>query len=500
MILCDILDGMNYKCLKGNIDIDVADLVYDSRIVVPGTVFFCIDGVVTDGHSYASDAVARGAVALIVEHEVEVEGDVTIIQVDSTRYALACMSAAYYRYPAKSMKVIGITGTKGKTSTAFMIKNIIENAGEKCGIIGTVGAAWGDNTVTTGLTTPESYVIHSLFRRMADDGCRYVVMEVSSQALKMQRTAGIEFDVAIFTNFSPDHIADGEHATLEEYRHCKEILFTQSRCGIFNADDEVADEFICNAACDDIWTYGLNNEQIIKNGGYNNNCILADNVEQWAESGRLGVSFDVNGAIAGHVKLEIPGVFNVYNALAAIMACHVLGFRWEDIGKNLLLVRIPGRVELVNVSDEYSVIIDYAHNEVSTRSVMETLRAYNPAHIICVYGGGGNRSRLRRYDMGEVTGELGDLSVLTCDNPRDEEIESINNDIKVGLAKHNAVYAEVPDRVDAIEYAMRHAVKGDIILLLGKGHEQYQEIKGVKYHYDEREAVIEAASRIQHCN
>lgn len=497
MMLSDLLVGMDYKCTSGSTNIEVTDLIYDSRKVTEGSAFFCIDGVVTDGHSYAADAVSKGAKALIVEHEVDVNSDIVQIQVESTRKALALMSALYFGKPAGQMKVIGITGTKGKTSTAFMIKNIIENAGQKCGIIGTVGAAWGDNAVTTGLTTPESYVIHSLFRRMADDGCGYVVMEVSSQALKMDRTAGIEFDVAVFTNFSPDHIADGEHASLEEYRQCKQMLFAQCKCGIFNVDDNVADIFIENAACDDIYTYGFDSEHRMLTYGIEDDfCIVANDVKQWSQSGKLGISFDVTGSVTGHIKLEIPGLFNVYNAMAAISVCHVLGFEWRDITDNLLSVRIPGRVELVNVSDEYSVIIDYAHNEVSTRSVMETLREYKPAHIICVYGGGGNRSKLRRYDMGEVTGELADLSVLTCDNPRDEEIESINNDIKVGLAKHNGAYVEVPDRVDAIEYAMRHAVKGDIILLLGKGHEQYQEIKGVKYHYDEREAVMEAASRL----
>jgi len=487
MLLSTLLEGMNYKCISQDTDVDVSDLIYDSRKVVPFSAFFCIDGVITDGHAYAADAVSKGATVLIVEHPVTVDEKIVQIQVDSTRIALAHMSAIYFNNPAKCMKVIGITGTKGKTSTAFMIKNIIEKNGKDCGIIGTVGAAWQDEKVTTGLTTPESYVIHNLFRQMADAGCEYVVMEVSSQALKMNRTYGIEFDVAVFTNFSPDHIADGEHSSLEEYRHCKELLFSQCRYGIFNLDDEMVDKFIRCATCDDILTYGLAEDAGIR----------ALDIKQWSDSGKLGIEFCLTGKVNGNVKLEVPGLFNAYNVMAAISVCSVLGFSWEDICSKLNLVRIPGRVELVNVSDEYSVIIDYAHNEVSTRSVMETLKAYNPAHIICVYGGGGNRSKLRRYDMGEVTGELADLSVLTCDNPRDEEISAINDDIKIGLAKHNGAYVEVPDRVDAIEYAMRHAVKGDIILLLGKGHEQYQEIKGVKYHYDEREAVMEAYSRIE---
>ncbi|MDE6635600.1 MAG: UDP-N-acetylmuramoyl-L-alanyl-D-glutamate--2,6-diaminopimelate ligase, partial [Lachnospiraceae bacterium] len=400
-------------------------------------------------------------------------GDVTFIKVASTRYAMAIMSAEYFGNPADEAVIIGITGTKGKTSMSYMIRDMIERTGYRCGIIGTIGAFWGDTKVNTGLTTPESYVIHSLFRRMVDDGCRYIVMEVSSQALKLCRTAGIQFDYAVFTNFSPDHICDGEHASLEEYRQCKEILFTQCKTGIFNIDDEVADIFIKHATCDNIVTFGTSTEADV--------CTL--NIKQWNHGGKLGISYDMAGKYEGEVELEIPGVFNVYNSVAAIIVCRLIGIALEKLTDILKHVRVCGRVELIHVSDEYSVIIDYAHNEVSTRSVLMTLKQYEHNRIICVYGGGGNRSKLRRYDMGEVTGELADLSILTCDNPRDEEISDINNDIKTGLAKHDGKYVEIEDRTDAIEYALRNAVKGDIIVLLGKGHEDYQEIKGVKYHY-----------------
>ena len=486
MTLRELLKNIDYKCVQGNIDCEVTDLIYDSRKVTDNTVFFCIDGFKTDGHAYANDAAAKGAAAIIASRDINVDGDITVIRVDNTRYALAIMSAVFFGNPGKEAVIIGITGTKGKTSTAFMIKDMLDKSGNKCGIIGTIGAFWDNTKIKTGLTTPESYVIHSLFRKMVDDGCKYIVMEVSSQALKLDRTAGIEFDYGIFTNFSPDHISDGEHASLEEYRECKELLFKQSKVGIFNTDDEVSDKFIRHATCGKIYTYSMKEEADFQ----------AVNVKQWSDGGKLGIEYDVKGLFDGSIKLCIPGKFNVYNSIAALAVAYLAGVDMKIVSKELSNVRVLGRVELVHVSDEFSVIVDYAHNEVSTRSVMETLREYKPNRIICIYGGGGNRARIRRYDMGEVTGEMADLSILTCDNPRDEEISDINNDIKAGLAKHNGQYVEIEDRTDAIEYAIRNAVKGDIILLLGKGHEDYQEIKGVKYHYDEREAIREAAKRV----
>ena len=486
MTLRELLKNIDYKCVQGNIDCEVTDLIYDSRKVTDNTVFFCIDGFKTDGHAYANDAAAKGAAAIIASRDINVDGDITVIRVDNTRYALAIMSAVFFGNPGKEAVIIGITGTKGKTSTAFMIKDMLDKSGNKCGIIGTIGAFWDNTKIKTGLTTPESYVIHSLFRKMVDDGCKYIVMEVSSQALKLDRTAGIEFDYGIFTNFSPDHISDGEHTSLEEYRECKELLFKQSKVGIFNTDDEVSDKFIRHATCEKIYTYSMKEEADFQ----------AVNVKQWSDGGKLGIEYDVKGLFDGSIKLCIPGKFNVYNSIAALAVAYLAGVDMKIVPKELSNVRVLGRVELVHVSDEFSVIVDYAHNEVSTRSVMETLREYKPNRIICIYGGGGNRARIRRYDMGEVTGEMADLSILTCDNPRDEEISDINNDIKAGLAKHNGQYVEIEDRTDAIEYAIRNAVKGDIILLLGKGHEDYQEIKGVKYHYDEREAIREAAKRV----
>lgn len=482
MKLKDLLGDLDYRCISGDINTCVNDLIYDSRKVTCGCAFFCISGALTDGHMYAEDAVEKGASVIVAQEPLELPKEVTQILVKSSRIALAKMSAAYFGEPAKRLKLIGITGTKGKTSTSYMIKDIIDKTGHACGIIGTTGAFWKDNKVKTGLTTPESYVIHSLLKSMADDGCEYVVMEVSSQAVMLDRTAGIEFDIAVFMNFSPDHIGKGEHSSLEEYRKCKEKLFTQAKTGIFNADDEVCDLFVKNSTCERNYMFGSVYEADLR----------MENIKRWSKEGVLGISYSLSGMIDAEAVLEIPGLFNVYNSMAAILSCHLLGIDTDTIISVLRKVRIPGRVELIAVSDRFSVIVDYAHNDVSTRSVLKTLREYNPAHIICVYGAGGNRSKLRRYDMGEATAELADFSILTCDNPRDEEVSAINEDIKVGIARHNGKYIEIEDRVEAIAYAIEHAQEGDIILLLGKGHEDYMEIKGVKYPYSEREAVIKA--------
>ena len=464
-------------------DVEIERVTDKSEEITKNSLFICIDGNRCDGHSLASEAIKKGAAAVITQRDLKIEKQIIV---NDTRKAFSRIAAAFYGNPANNLKLIGVTGTNGKTSTSFFIKEILNSLSVKCGIIGTVKNDCGEGEEESVLTTPEPMELQRLLKESVDSGCEYCVMEVSSQALKLDRTAGIEFDYGIFTNFSPDHISDGEHASLEEYRECKELLFKQSKVGIFNIDDEVSDKFIRHATCEKIYTYSMKEEADFQ----------AVNVKQWSDGGKLGIEYDVKGLFDGSIKLCIPGKFNVYNSIAALAVAYLAGVDMKIVSKELSNVRVLGRVELVHVSDEFSVIVDYAHNEVSTRSVMETLREYKPNRIICIYGGGGNRARIRRYDMGEVTGEMADLSILTCDNPRDEEISDINNDIKVGLAKHNGQYVEIEDRTDAIEYAIRNAVKGDIILLLGKGHEDYQEIKGVKYHYDEREAIREAAKRV----
>ncbi len=481
MKLSQLLKDIEFEVLQGDINTEITDLVYDSRKITEKSVFVCLVGANVDGHTFVNQAVEKCASAVIVEKAVDgMPENMAVIKVQNTRRALAFMSAAYFGYPANELVTIGLTGTKGKTTTTYMVKSVLEAAGNKTGLIGTTGILIGEELIPAKNTTPESYEIHKLFRQMVDSGCKYAVMEVSSQGLKYDRVAGINFDIGVFTNFSPDHIGPNEHDSMEDYAASKSILFRNCKKAVVNADDESVETILKDHTCE-VFTYAINSKADLK----------AENIEFIKENGKLGMKFETKGAVDYDFTVYTPGMFSVYNSLVTIYICKLLGVENGDISKGLQTVKVRGRVELVPCSPDFSVIIDYAHNEVSTKSVMNTLAEYKPNRMICVYGGGGNRSKLRRYDMGEVTGAMADLCILTCDNPRDEEIRDINNDIKIGLARSNGKYIEIDDRKDAIKYAIENAQKGDFIVLLGKGHETYQEIKGVKYHFDEREAVAE---------
>ena len=483
MKLRKICEEIEYTLLQGSLETEVRDIIYDSRKIAPETMFVCMVGAVTDGHKYIPDAVEKEASVIVLEKEEEaaqIPENITVLKVESARLALALMSAALFDHPARKLVTIGLTGTKGKTTTTYMIKKVLEMAGKKVGLIGTIGAMVGEEHLSSKNTTPESYELHRMFAAMVEAGCEYVVMEVSSQGLKLDRTAGILFDYGIFTNLSPDHIGPAEHASFEEYMECKSLLFRQCRIGIVNADDEHVEGILKGHTCE-VKTFSAEKEA----------DLMASDIGFINEDGKLGMHFKVSGCMDCQAKVHIPGRFSVYNSMVTMLVCHLAGISDEAILEGLSRVQVKGRVEMLSVSKDYTLIIDYAHNEVSTRSVLTTLMEYHPKRLICVYGGGGNRSKLRRYDMGEVTGEMADLCVLTCDNPRDEEIRDINNDIKVGLARSNGKYIEIDDRKEAIAYCMKNAKPGDMIVLLGKGHEDYQEIKGVKYHFDEREAVAE---------
>lgn len=501
MKLSQICRETNYQCLQGSMDTEVRDIIYDSRKIAKDTMFVCIVGSVTDGHKYIPDAIKKGASVIVVEKEEEakqIPAEITVLKVESCRYALALMSAALFDYPARKLVTIGLTGTKGKTTTTYMIKNVLEMAGKKVGLIGTIGAMIGQEAMPSKNTTPESYELHRMFAAMVEAGCEYVVMEVSSQGLKLDRTAGIMFDYGVFTNLSPDHIGPAEHESFEEYLECKSMLFRQCRVGIINADDAHAVEIVKNHTCE------IHSFAVCDSRGEAERNFLDVPVDLQAyeigfikENGKLGMHFTVEGCMKCTAKVHIPGRFSVYNSMVTMLVCHLCGIPKNAILEGLEKVQVKGRVEMLPVSRDYYLIIDYAHNEVSTRSVLTTLLEYHPKRLICVYGGGGNRSRLRRYDMGEVTGEMADLCVLTCDNPRNEEIADINNDIKIGLARSNGKYIEIEDRKEAIAYCITNAKPGDMIVLLGKGHEDYQEIKGVKYHFDEREAVAQILDEIK---
>ena len=516
MKLNKICQELEYTCLQGSMDTEVRDIIYDSRKIARETMFVCMVGAVTDGHKYIPDAVQKGASVIVVEREEEaaqIPEHITVLKVSSARYALALMSAAIFDYPDRKLITIGLTGTKGKTTTTYMIKNVLEMAGKKVGLIGTIGVLIGDEQIPSKNTTPESYELHRMFASMVEAGCEYVVMEVSSQGLKLDRTAGICFDYGVFTNLSPDHIGPAEHESFEEYLECKSLLFRQCKVGIVNRDDAHWEEILKGHTCE-VRTFSAAREKDMSDAAVAigaGSCqadmkaaeyvaapdLVASDIGFINENGKLGMHFSVSGCMNCEAKVHIPGRFSVYNSLVTMLVCHLAGISESAILEGLSKVQVKGRVEMLPVSKDYYLIIDYAHNEVSTRSVLTTLLEYHPKRLICVYGGGGNRSKLRRYDMGEVTGEMADLCVLTCDNPRDEEIRDINNDIKIGLARSNGKYIEIDDRKEAIAYCIMNAKPGDMIVLLGKGHEDYQEIKGVKYHFDEREAVAEILDEIK---
>lgn len=480
MKLDKLLQKITYTCVQGNTDTEISSVIYDSRKVTAGSLFICIKGAVSDGHRFIPMAIEKGATALVVEDDVSVPENITVIKVENSRYAMACISAEYFGNPANELKVIGITGTKGKTTTTYLVKSILENAGHKCGLIGTIEIIIGDKIIKASHTTPESYMLQQYLREMADCGCDCVVMEVSSQGLMLDRTAGILFEIGIFTNIEPDHISPTEHKDFDDYLYCKSLLFRQCRHGIVNIDDKHADYIIQQATCD-ISTYGFSEKA----------DFHAKNMQLFTQKGVLGVKYDVDGKTEMSVEIDLPGKFSVYNSLTAIAICHYFNIDKETILKALKYAKVKGRIEMVKVSDDFTLMIDYAHNAMALESLLTTLRAYNPQRLVCLFGCGGNRSKDRRFSMGEVSGKLADLSVITSDNPREEDPLAIIDDILVGMHKTNGEYITIPDRRKAIEWVIRNGQKGDIIVLAGKGHEDYQEINHVKYPLDERVVIAE---------
>ena len=490
MVLAALLEKLEYELVSGSEDMQIENVVYDSRKVTEGSLFICIEGGTADGHTFIPDVVKKGAKALIVTKDVSgllpADADVTVVRVKDSRYALAFVSAAYFGHPAEKLKVIGITGTKGKTTTTYLVKSILEHAGHKVGLVGTIEAVIGQEHIPANNTTPESYVLQEYFAKMVEAGCDTVVMEVSSQGLMLHRTQGFVFDYGIFTNIEPDHIGPLEHKDFADYMHCKGLLFKQCRVGIVNCDDAHYQDVIRDHTCK-IETCGF-----AENADYR-----AQDLKLISGAGFLGIDFKARGKVNLDIELHAPGRFSVYNALCAIAICNHFGVTADEVKEALLQAHVKGRIELVKVSDDFTLMIDYAHNAMALESLLTTLREYKPKRLVCLFGCGGNRSKLRRYEMGEVSGKLADLTVITSDNPRNEEPQAIIDDIKVGISKTDGKYVEIIDRKEAIAYVIRHGQPGDVIVLAGKGHEDYQEIKGKKYPMDERDIIADVlAGRI----
>lgn len=476
----ELLEHVDYELLCGELSGEITALAYDSREVVPGAMFVCIPGAKVDGHDFIPQVLERGARVLIVERPVEAPGETAVVKVRDAREALALLAAAYFDHPADTLKVIGVTGTKGKTTTTYMVKSILEHAGYRVGLIGTIETIIGDEVIPAKNTTPESFVLQQYFRRMLDAGCDCAVMEVSSQGLMLHRVDGFTFEIGIFTNIEPDHIGPNEHKDFDDYLYWKSTLFQKCRVGIVNRDDAHCEKILEGHTCR-VESYAIAAEA----------DLTAREITLINRGGMLGVSYKAAGLWEGLVEIDMPGRFSVYNSLTAIAICHHFQVSREDICAALKAAKVKGRVELIKVSDEFSLMIDYAHNAMSLESLLTTLKEYAPKRLVCLFGCGGNRSKLRRYEMGEVSGRLADLTIITSDNPRDEEPSEIIADIKTGINKTDGAYLEIPDRREAIKYAIAHGQPGDVIVLAGKGHEDYQEIKGKKHPMDERVLIAE---------
>ncbi len=471
----ELLGELSYQVLQGDVNTPVAHLVYNTKEIKEPCLFVCIQGAVYDSHGAVEEIVKKGARVLVVQRPVSAPGHVTVVLVEDTRYALALLSAAYFSYPARKLKIIGVTGTKGKTTATYLIRSILEKAGISTGLMGTIEIITGKECIPAGNTTPESYVIQEAFAKMVENGCQVAVMEVSSQGLMLCRTAGIPFEIGIFTNIAPDHIGPNEHGSFEEYMAWKGKLFRQCRLGLVNVDDCHWRQVLQGHTCQ-LETYGFSQEAQLR----------AEDLELVNRPGYLGVRYRLSGLLEADVEMDLPGRFSVYNSLAAIGVCRHFGIPREHMAAVLKGAHTKGRIERFPLPRDFTLLIDYAHNAMSLENLLLTLREYHPKRLVCMFGCGGNRSRLRRFEMGEVSGNLADFTIITSDNPRFEEPLDIIQDIETGIQKTEGAYVKIPDRKEAIRYALEQGRSGDVIVLAGKGHEDYQEIKGVKYPMDER--------------
>ena len=477
MILSKILDRIEGLTFRGNIETDVTEMYYDSRKVTQGSLFIAIKGFNTDGHKYIENAIEQGATVIALQeglYDVDsIPENISVVISKNTRELLALMACNFYSHPSREFKLIGITGTKGKTTTSYMIKSILEKAGKKVGLIGTIANYIGEKELPTERTTPESLDLQKLFRQMADEHVDIVVMEVSSHSLALDRVVGLTFDFAVFTNLTQDHL--DFHETFDNYLAAKAKLFTIAKEGFVNCDDMYASRLMKMATCP-ITTYGIDNNPFVSA----RDIIVTNSYSEF--------KLPFNKMIQ-KIKVSIPGRFTVYNALAAICVTIKLGVSVENIISGLENIKVPGRSEVVPNMRGYTILVDYAHTPDSLENIIRACKTYTKGELICVFGCGGDRDRAKRPMMGEIAGRLADYTVITTDNPRTEKPEDIIKEIENGIKNTKGKYKIVVNRAKAIEHALRRGRKNDLILIAGKGHETYQEVNGVKHHFDDREVI-----------
>ena len=492
--LRSLAEGLEYKIISGSEDTEISSVVYDSRKAAPGALFVCVCGFISDGHRFISQALEKGASAIMIQEDQKVipasdlmdlaaGKNAAVLSVTDTRRGLAHISTAFFSHPSDDLLMIGITGTKGKTTTTYMLRDIFEKAGKSTGLIGTVSNIVAGEVRQADRTTPESYDLQALLDEMIKKHVDSCVMEVSSQGLMLDRVYGCRFQVGAFTNLYHDHIGQHEHANMKEYLEAKLLLFDQSQSGVINADSDEAGQVIryAGARCP-VYTYGIDRP-----------CdVRAVQIRKDSKNGRIGTSFNIESPWYNEsVFVDMPGKFNIYNALCAIAAAGICGIPFEAVRESLAEVSVPGRLQTVPHKGEFTVLVDYAHNAASLENLLETLREYCSGRLITLFGCGGDRAKSRRYEMGEVSGSLSDLTVITSDNPRTEEPMDIISDILQGFSKTSGKYLLEPDRKKAIALALSLAQKGDFVIIAGKGHENYQIFKDRTIHFDDAETASE---------
>lgn len=478
MNLSELLQGLDILESRGNLDVEIDSVVYDSRKARRGSLFVCIKGYVTDGHKYIAQAQAQNVSAVLVQDR---PADISVpwVRIADTRKGLAHVSDRFFYHPSGRLDLTGITGTKGKTTTTYMIKSVFSAAGRKTGLIGTIANIIGDSVTYASRTTPESYDLQALLDEMNEKGMDSCVMEVSSQGLMLDRVYSCEFQTGVFTNLYHDHIGPREHASMEEYLAAKLLLISRCRTAIINRDIKQFAQ-VAAAANPGYITYGLQPDAKVR----------AKRLERLVENGRVGTRIALHSPwYEGEIFIGMPGRFNVYNALAAIACAGQAGLPFAAVKQGLAEISVPGRVQPIPSSRPYQVLVDYAHNAASLESLLYTLREYADGRLIVVFGNGGDRARSRRFEMGKVAGKMADLTIITSDNPRTEDPLAIIDDIITGISPTGGEYLVEPDRTSAIRLAVRQAREGDMVIIAGKGHENYQIFSDRTIHFDDAEVA-----------
>lgn len=481
---------MEYTCLQGTLEREVSKIAYHSENTGPDTMFVCMEGVDFDGHTFANEAACKGSAVLLCSKPLSFSEDITVIQVSDCRKAMADIAARFYGYPAKDLILVGVTGTKGKTSVSWMLRDVFRRAGIPCGLLGTIENDAGKTREPSRQTTPESLDLHRLLRDMVDSGYKAAVIEVSSQALKQFRVYGLNFDLAIVTGIGHDHIGPREHADFGEYLYWKSRLLHQCRRAVVNGDSPYLKALLGGRSWgkEELLTYTLEEPA----------DLWVKDYEFVRIPGKLGVEFQTKGRYNIKLVIGAPGRFSLYNGLAVILAAKALKLPDEAIRNALMEVQVPGRQEIFTLDYNRMIIVDYAHNGVALESLLAGLRSYGPSRLTCIFGCGGQRDSSRRYDMGKAAIEYADFSIITADNPRKEPLDSIIRDIIKGMGTSKGNYQIIRDRRQAIERGVRNCQKGEMVVICGKGHETTQILSDRTIHFDDREVVLASIEKVKY--